>query len=165
MLLLAADGLPIDIPATFLRVLHIGAAIVAAGGAFFQFVALHPTLATLPAEQRRPIREAVVDRWRGVVFAAIGLLLITGLVNFVVYKIPEYKPLPTNVKMVYHSLFGLKFLAALAAFHAATVLVLPGPKGERYRDNAGFWLKYLAVVLTLVVILGAAMRNFTPHAT
>ena len=163
-LLLAADGIPVDIPATLLRILHIGSALLAAGGALFQFIALHPTLADLPAEQRKPIREAVVARWRAVVFAAIALLLISGLINFVAYKIPQYKPLPSNVKMVYHTLFGLHMLAGLLAFHAASVLVLPGAKGERYRDNAGFWLKYLAVIFTLIVILGAAMRNFVPPA-
>ena len=164
MQMLLADGLPIDIPATLLRILHTGSAILAAGGALFQLIALHPTLTALPAEQRKPIREAVVARWRNIVFAAIALLLISGMVNFVAYKIPQYKPLPSNIKMVYHSLFGLHMLAGLLAFHAASVLVLPGAKGERYRDNAGFWLKYLAVVLTLIVILGAAMRNFVPPA-
>src|SRR4029453_18245806 len=97
--------------------LHVGAAILAAGGAFFQLFALHPTLSQLPPESRKPIREAIVSRWRPIVLASIVVLLITGLINFVAFKIPAYKLHPH--KGLYHGLLGVKIIAALIAFHAA----------------------------------------------
>lgn len=151
-----------DPGAITIRVLHILTAILAAGGVFFQLIALHPTLKSLDAEQRRPIREAIVARWRGVVFMSIFVLLVTGLLNFLLYKIPEMKPHP--MKGLYHGLFGAKLLLALMVFHGASVMVLPGAKGERYRDRADFWLKYMAVLLVFIVVLGAVLRNF-PAAT
>lgn len=162
ILLLANDGLPIDLPATILRIVHIGAAILAAGGAFFQLMALHPALAALSPEQRLPIREAVMDRWRKVVFICIALLLLSGLLNFMLFKLPELKPYPSSIKGMYHGLFGLKVIAALGSFHAASVLALPGAKGQRYRDNAGFWLRFLAIMLLIVILAGSALRNFKP---
>src|SRR5262245_3799351 len=147
-----------DFGAVALRILHIGAAILAAGAAFFQWRALHPTLAALAPEQRRPIREAVVARWRPVVFACIAILLVTGLINFVAYKIPAYKTHP--LKGMYHGLLGVKILAALLSFHCATVLALPGAKGEKYRDRAGFWLTALVVSLAVVIVIAAVLNNF-----
>jgi uncharacterized membrane protein len=149
----------IDFAAAGWRLLHIAAAVLAAGGAFFQFMALHPALQTLDAAPRRTLREAVVARWRGVVFASILALLVSGLVNFVMYKVPEFRGHPA--KGLYHGLFGLKFLLALVAFHSATVLVLPGKKGEAYRDNAGKWLTILVSALAAVIVVGTLLRNIT----
>ncbi len=157
--LLGMENLSLDWMAIGIRIVHIGAGILAAGGAFFQLIALHPALATLQAETRKPIREAVVTRWRGIVFACIALLLISGLMQFMMVRLPELKPLPSSIKGLYHGLFGLKVLAALGSFHCATVLVLPGAKGERYRDNAGFWLRFMVALLTIVVLVGAVLRN------
>lgn len=141
-----------------IRILHILPAVLAAGGIFYQLIALHPSLQTLEPAVRRPLREAIVARWRNVVFASILVLLVTGLLNFVLYKIPEYKPHPD--KGLYHALFGVKLLLALMAFHGASVLVLPGAKGEKYRDNASFWLPYLAALMVGIIIIGAVLRNF-----
>jgi uncharacterized membrane protein len=149
--------MPIDLLSVSLRILHILAAVAAAGGAIFQIVALHPTLATLGDESRRTLRSQIVDRWRVVVVLAIIVLLVTGLVNFIAYAIPDMKESPH--KMLYHGVFGLKFLAALAAFHNAAVLVLPGPRGERYRDHAGFWLKLMVTMFVVIIICGAILRE------
>lgn len=167
MQLLALDNVLLasasfDIGAITIRILHITMAIAAAGGVFFQLIALHPALQPLDGAQRRAIRESIVSRWRIVVFSAIAILLVTGLVNFLMYKIPELRTHP--MKGLYHGLFGLKFLLALLSFHGATVLVLPGAKGERYRDNAGFWLKYMSVLFVLIIVIAAVLRNF-PSAT
>ncbi|MBI5865440.1 MAG: hypothetical protein HZB38_13220 [Planctomycetes bacterium] len=157
--LLFADAGSIDVGATVLRVVHVAAAILAAGGAAFQLIALHPALAAVPEAQRLPIREAVAARWRTVIFACIAVLLLSGLLNFVVYRIPAVRSFPESLRPFYHGLFGVKVLAALAAFHAAMVLALPGRKGEAYRNKAGFWLPYLAACLAVVVILGVVLRS------
>lgn len=156
MLASAGDGLAVfDV---LIRVLHIGAALAVGGGALFQWWAVHPALATLDDARRVELREALVARWRVIVWSAIGLLLLTGLLNFVLNKIPELKPHPQ--KGIYHGLFGLKFVLALAAFHAGAVLTLPGPKGARYRANGGFWLMLLVAYIAAIVLLGAILRDF-----
>lgn len=150
----------IDTLAVVLRVLHVLAAVAAAGGAMFQLVALHPALAGMDDAARRALRAQIVRRWGVVVVLAIIVLLLTGLVNFVAYAIPEMKNSPA--KMLYHGIFGLKFVAALAAFHSAAVLVLPGPRGERHRDKAGFWLKLMVSMFVVIIVCGAILRDLRP---
>lgn len=156
--LLLADGLPFDFTHAAIRLLHIGAAMLAVGGAVFQMTALHPALQTLEPDRRREFRESVAGRWSMIVFVCIGLLLVSGLYNFIAVKIPMLKEHPS--KGLYHGLFGLKFLFALASFHAAAVLAMPGSRGEKYREKAGFWLKYLVITLALVFLVAILLASF-----
>ena len=141
-----------------IRFVHIFAAFVAGGAIVFQARALRPSLATLNDEQRRTLGTQIADRWRPLVLTLVGLLLITGLLNFVLYQVPAYKDHAS--KGVYHGLFGLKFLAALILFHGITVLSLPGAKGERYRANAAGRLSFLTLLLIVIVACATVMRYF-----
>lgn len=152
--------MPIDLLAVVLRILHILAAVAAAGGAMFQLLALHPSLAGLDDGSRRALRTQIARRWSVVVVLAIVVLLLTGLVNFVAYAVPDMKASPH--KMLYHGVFGLKFAAALAAFHSAAVLVLPGPRGDRHRDKAGFWLRLMVTMFVVIIVCGAILRELRP---
>lgn len=145
--------------AVVIRVLHIAFAVIAAGAAFYQWRVVHPTLAGMDESERRRIRSELLARWRGVIWTAMPVLLVTGLINFIAFKIPMYKEYSN--KAVYHGLFLVKFLAALGVFHTATVLTLPGDKFEaKYRDKAGFWLGLMMVFLSIVIVVGAVMSNF-----
>lgn len=139
-----------------LRILHIAAAVAAAGGAFFQYAAIRPVLADLEAAQTAELRRRIAERWRPIVIASVAILLLTGLLNFLLFRVPQYRGQP--LAGLYHALFGLKLLAALLVFHPAVVLVLAGPKGDAYRARAGFWLSYMLVLLGLIIVLGAIMR-------
>lgn len=141
-----------------IRVIHIGAALVAGGALVYQLVALRPALAALPDAPRADLRRALAARWFPIVLVLLVLLLASGLANYLVFKIPLYRAHPD--KGLYHALFGLKFLAALGVFHVATVLSLPGPRGDRWRDKAGLWLGLGATLLALVVVAGALLGNF-----
>lgn len=147
-----------DALAVVIRVLHIGAGVIAAGAAFFQWYALHPALSKLSPEQRSAVRDPLLRRWFPLILTVIALLLLSGLLNFVAFKIPEYKEHPH--KGVYHGLFGLKFLLALASFHFATVLALPGARGDRWRDKAHVWLAVQIALLSGVIVIGAVLRYF-----
>jgi hypothetical protein len=140
------------------HILHLLAAATVFGAVIFQFVALHPTLRGLEESQRSTLRTAIAGRWRAVVFAAIAILFFTGLLNFM-FALGDLRGHPSAG--VYHAMFGVKFLAALAVFHAATMLVLPGPKFDKYRARAGAWLTYMVVLVALIVILAGLLRNFT----
>lgn len=145
-----------------LRWLHVMSAVIAAGGAFFQWLALHPTLATVETSVRVDVRERVASRWRGVVFLCIAILLVTGLANFVLFRAPAFRG--ASNAGIYHALFGVKFLLALMAFHAAAVLALPGEKGARYRDRAAFWLNYLVALFAIILTLGVVLGRIAPAA-
>jgi hypothetical protein len=86
----------------------------------------------------------------------MALLLASGLVTFLMFRVPAYRGLP--YAGLYHGIFGLKLIAALALFHAATLLVAAGPRFDRYRAQAGGWLRWAVVLLTLIVVLGAILR-------
>jgi hypothetical protein len=161
-MLAAVDGM--DVLAVVVRVMHIGVAIIAAGAVFFQFAVVHPAMRALEEAQRRALRGQIVQRWRPVILICMILLVLTGLVNFLAFKVPYYRG--TTYAGAYHALFGLKLLAALLVFHPATLLVLPGEKYDRqYRDRAGFWLAYMLALLALVILLGAVLNNFDRLAT
>jgi hypothetical protein len=144
--------------AIILRILHIAAGATAFGAVMFQRIALHPSLQTIDEGTRASFRAGLVARWRAVILAVIAVLLITGLLTFLLYRIPEYTDHPK--KGLYHGLFGLKLLLGLAVFHPATLLVLPGAAGDRARAKAGMWLNIMLVELVLIVIIGAILRNF-----
>ena len=79
----------LDVVLLISRWLHIAAAIVALGGAFFSRVALMRAAAeTLSAEAHEQLREAVRRRWAPLVHASIAILLVTGGYNFVVMALP-----------------------------------------------------------------------------
>lgn len=141
-----------------IRALHIGAALILGGAAAYQWIALVPSLATVDEARRIEFREMLAARWRIIAWTAMAILLLTGLLNFIVNKIPEYRSHPQ--KGIYHALFGVKFLLALAAFHAGTVLTLPGPKGEKYRAHAKFWLTLLLLFIAAIVVIAAILRDF-----
>lgn len=160
--LLLSQALPFDVTEVAIRIVHTGSAAMAAGAVAFQYFALHPTLRTLEEQQRVELRERLIGRWRGFVFTLIGLLLVTGLLTFVLYKLPALREKP--VAGLYHGLFGLKFIAALAVFHAVTVLALPGNKGMAYRNRASFWLAWLVGLFVVVFVLGAVLKGISTQA-
>ncbi len=141
-----------------LRILHIFAAATAIGAIVFQRFAVLPALAPCDELQRAELRTRMADRWRPLIYTMMAILLVTGLVNYVVFKIPEYKFHPG--KGFYHGLFGVKFLAALGVFHFATVLTLPGARGDRWRARSRLWLQFMLALVVLIVVIGAVLRNF-----
>jgi uncharacterized membrane protein len=154
--LLAATAM--DYLAVVLRFIHIMAAMAAGGAILFHWLAVTPALKTTAGDMRSGIASAIANRWRGVVYTMILLLLATGLTTFLVYRVPYYREHPQ--KAIYHGVFGVKLLAALLLFHGATVLTLSGPKGEKYRAKAAGRLAFMAFLLVIIVAAGAKLRYF-----
>lgn len=145
----------IDIVLLVSRWLHIAAAIVALGGAFFSRVALMRAAGeALSAEAHDKLRDAVRRRWAPLVHASIAILLVTGGYNFVVLALPpKIEPMP------YHAIFGLKFFAALAIFFLASVLVGRGQGLQGIRQNRGRWLTVLLVLGGVVVLVSGVLNQ------
>lgn len=131
---------------------HILAAITGLGGAIFIRYALTPVLATLPDDQRRSLHEAIRSRWAKFVHLSIGLLLITGLYNFMVVIGPS------NVPKIYHMIFGIKFLLALGVFFTASILVGRSGAAQKARQNPRMWLLLNISLAVSIVCLSGYLR-------
>ncbi len=146
------------------RWLHISAAIVAIGGAFFTRVALMPAAAsTLDDATHARLREALRTRWARIVHTCIAILLVTGGLNFVMLAMPpKVEPMP------YHAIFGFKFLAAMGVFFFASVLVGRGEGLASMRANRAKWLTVLLVLAGVIVALSGVLNRVRttqlPHA-
>jgi len=158
--LLAADA-GIDGLWLAIRMAHIFAAVLAAGGALFQWMALAPSAAaTLDEGSLSSLRERVAGRWRAVTFTCIALLLVSGFANFFLFKLKEFDN-ASNAGL-YHGLFGLKFLLSLGAFWIATMLVMRGPRGERARQRTPRHLRALAFHFAAILVIAVVLRSLTP---
>jgi uncharacterized membrane protein len=148
----------IDYVSVLFRWLHILPAIVAVGGTIFMWAALHPALGELPDSQRKALQEAVRARWSKWVMGAILLLLVSGFYNF--FALTNRYQLPK----VYHMLFGIKFLLALAIFTLASFLTGRTAVAQRMRANARPWLTLNVALAVLLVCISGVMRNLSVNA-
>src|SRR5262249_46007580 len=107
---------------------------------------------------RSAIRKGVADRWRPVLSASIGLLLLSGLANFVLFQRPAHAG-----QTLYLTLFGLKVLAALGVFFLASALMGRSEALQPLRDNGAFWTKVNAGLVLLVVLISGLLRALPPN--
>ncbi len=145
----------VDLVLLISRWLHIAAAIVAIGGAFFVRNALQPSAKeTLNDADHAKLREAIRSRWAKVVGACIGILLITGGLNFFKLALPpKIKPMP------YHAIFGVKLLAAFAVFFLASALAGRAPGFAKLREQSRKWLGVLLLLAALIVFLSGLLSQ------
>jgi uncharacterized membrane protein len=137
-----------------LRWMHIVPAVVAGGASIFARFALLPALSTLPDAERGRLREAIDRRWRLVVAACIGLLLVSGIANFALYQAPAHKG-----QALYQALFGVKFLAALVVFFLASALSGRSPALAGIRANARLYAGIAAALVLLILLISGVLRN------
>lgn len=141
-----------------LRWLHILSAIALMGGTIFVRFAFLPTLQTLSEETRREVEAGVRSRWSKVVMAAVGVLLLTGIVNMGLIA-SRYKMSGIIETPQYHALLGVKFLLALPIFFIASRLVGRSDAAAGFRRNARFWVT-LNLILALIIVMIAGVLRF-----
>jgi len=124
---------------------HIGTVIVLIGGSAFMRFALVPAAAELPDDQHRALKENVFARWRKIVGIGIGLILLSGLYNYV-KAIPEHKG-----QGIYHGLIGTKMILAFVVFFLASALTGRSEKFESMRQNSKKWLGVLLALAAIIV--------------
>ncbi|MBI3911539.1 MAG: hypothetical protein HY320_11485 [Armatimonadetes bacterium] len=136
------------------RWLHVAAAVVAVGGtAFVYFVLVPAETSEVPAAFLDRVRQ----RFRRVIHIAIGLLLLTGLYNYLVVAIPAVQNWePAARRALYHALIGSKITLALALFLIAILLLKPLPAMQSHRK---MWLGVNLVLGALILLLGALLRR------
>lgn len=137
------------------RWFHLAAAFAAVGGVAYARIALLPSAAeVLEDDAHAKLREAVRRRWSRVVHACIGLLLLTGGLNFVLLALPSnMEPMP------YHAIFGIKFLAALAIFFLATAIAGKAPGFAKMREKSGQWMVVILLLGGLIVLLSGVLNQ------
>jgi uncharacterized membrane protein len=142
-----------DIVSLLMRWMHVLSAIALMGGTIFMRFALHPALATLDTEQQKALKGAVRRHWAKWVMASSGFLLVSGIVNFVLYiKAKEIDP-------PYHAVIGIKMLLALAIMFIASLLVGRSANAEKFRQDAVKWLNVNLVLAVIVVCIGGYLRT------
>lgn len=139
-----------------LRWLHILSAVTLAGGVIFSRFALAPSTETLPEAARNEIGAAIRSRWSKLVMISSGLLLVTGLVNFM-FVIQRYQ-----VEKPYHMVFGIKFLLSLGVFMLSALLAGRTSAADKLRQNERRWLNVNVLLVLAVVCLGGVLRS-TPR--
>ncbi|MCC6909381.1 MAG: hypothetical protein IT430_15685 [Phycisphaerales bacterium] len=147
------DMQSIDWVAVLFRWMHIVPAIVLLGGTIFLAIVAVPTTSA-PDGAPPPWLGKVRKRWAMLAGVCILLLLVSGLWNFMVYRLPEVKEIG-----LYHALFGTKVLLSLAVFFIASVMAGRSPAFDRMRSRPGKMLMITAVLGLLVVLLAGVLRG------
>ncbi|MCC7425155.1 MAG: hypothetical protein IT428_33210 [Planctomycetaceae bacterium] len=135
------------------RWLHVISAIVLMGGSIYVRFVLMPAAAQLPESEHNALRELVRKSWAKVVGAAIGLLLLSGLFNYVRAIKGDVKP-----SSLYHALIGTKMILSLVVFFLASALSGKAAAFEGIRRNARTWLGVTIALAAIIVALGSVVK-------
>jgi len=138
-----------------LRLFHILPAIFLAGGVFFMWVALLPALNGMAEDTRRTVLDAVRGKWAKVVMATSGLLLVTGLINFV----RNAKGFDYDGGPVYHILGSLKLLLAFGIMFIAARLSGRSESAAKFREKLGHWMTVMTGMLLVLILMASTMKS------
>ena len=131
------------------RWIHIASAITLLGGMIFAAIAWLPALNTVSANDKQSISDAIAARFRPWFLLAVVGLLLSGFYNYMRHAVAK------DVPVMYHMLFGMKFLLALHVFAVGWIALNRG-NAKRSRQITG------VVISGLVILaLSAGMRSLT----
>ena len=149
-----------EIGALISRWTHILFAVIGVGGLFFIRFVLHGAATeSLDEAGHKALREAVVKRWKWWVMISIGLLLASGLYNYLVVTRQHH-----SGQAFYHALFGVKFLLALGFFFLGSVLTGRAKAFDRLREWSPLWQSVMVVLALLVILIAGLMKLIPPAA-
>lgn len=120
--------------------IHLFAAVFWIGELIFLALVVGPYARTLPSEERGSLFRAVGSRSLPLVWGAIGVLVVTGLLNLVLMGIPLGDLLsPTFYRSPFGFFLGLKLLAVLAMIVVSGIhdFVIAGKSRRLRQASAG----------------------------
>lgn len=135
------------------RWLHVGTAIVLLGGSVFLRFVLLPAAEKLSTEAHDTLRTHLMSTWKLIVHLGVGLLLLSGLYNYLVVMVPLHKG-----DGLYHGLMGTKILLALAVFFVAEALVGKAAAFEKLRQNRKTWLAVAVLLGAIIVAISGYLK-------
>ena len=145
---------PISPLALVSRWAHVLAAVVMLGGAvFLRFVLMPSVTEAFGQEGHAKLRLVLMPRWKRIVHACIALFLISGFYNYIVVTAPKH---PGDA--LYHVLFGVNFLLALAVFALASMIVSTREKVNPVRRKTPLWLAVTIALAVAAVLIGGVMK-------
>ncbi len=144
----------IDWVAVFFRWMHIVPAIILLGGTLFLGLIAIPT--TTPKEGGLPPWLGKVrKRWAMLSGLCILLLLVSGLWNFMAYRLGEIK----DTGPLYHALFGIKVLLSLGVFFIISVMSGRSATFEPMRSKPGKMAMIAGLLGLTIVLLAGVLRG------
>ena len=146
-----AETNQVDILAIALRAVHILSAIILGGGIFYIKAILSPAGPDACYAGRR----AVWAKWVGM---ATGLLLVSGIVNFLLIN-KSVKAAGEKLVPAYHMLFGIKFLLALLVMFVASILAGKTALADRFREKSNLWLNVSWLSVVAIIVIAAFLRT------
>lgn len=138
------------------RFLHVAVAIVLVGGTVFMRFILMPAAKELPEAEHDQLRQRLLARWKRVVHGGIGVLVLSGLYNYI-----QQRPKHAG-DTLYHALMGTKFLLAIAVFFIASVLVGRSATFEKMRQNRAKWMGLIVLLSALIVGISGFVKVRVP---
>lgn len=142
--------LPVDVLS---RWVHVGMTVVLVGGSVFLRYVLMPAAESLPEAEQEALRGRVAARWRRFVGIGVGLLLLSGLYNYLVVT----RPLHAG-QGLYHGLMSAKILIALVVFFLASALTGRSKALEPIRQKSKTWLTALILLAFVVVAIAGFLK-------
>jgi len=136
---------------TFVRGIHVTAAVIGVGGLAFLLLVLTPSLGVLQPEQRDLFAKQAMNRFRWVLWTAIIVLLVSGL-----YSIREYYWEVAWGKS--WALLTVKIVLALVAFVIALALTVPLKLFDWVRARRQVWLSIAVGLAVAVIFISAYLR-------
>ncbi|MEK7793821.1 MAG: hypothetical protein AAB353_04795 [Candidatus Hydrogenedentota bacterium] len=130
-----------------MRWMHVLSAVISAGGIVFLGFVLLPA-----AKNDSALMNAVLKKWRMIFHPLIILFLVSGFYNYLKVTSPKH-----DGQALYHALFGMKFLLALAYFVLGIALTSTRAYGERLRKNSRVWAAIVLVTFA-TIMLGGVMK-------
>ena len=137
------------------RLAHIGCAALLFGGLFYlRFI-------ILPNEKTQTENDDLAGRlfgtkrkrWAMVVMLTAALLMASGLFNYMAIR--KLHELPK----LYHMLFGIKFMIALWAFFAASLISGRSDGAVKVRKGGNLWFNMAIFATFVVVVMGSFLRS------
>jgi uncharacterized membrane protein len=145
-----------------LRWFHLIAAMILVGGTIFMRFALVPSVGVISDDERKALHQQVRSRWSKLVMASIAFLLISGLVNYVIFRSTTYgegwQQWRVYCNGLYQAAFGVKSLLAMAIFFIASAVSGRSESMKQFRQNAKLWLTVNVIFSIAVVALAGIMR-------
>ena len=136
---------------TFMLWVQLTAVVVGIGGLGFLLLILLPSQRVLTAEQREALSKAIAARFRWVSWAAITLLLISGLYNIRRYYWEE----AWGKSWLF---LTLKITLAFVFFAVVLGLTIPLKAFARLRVRRQTWLIVAFALGVVVILISAYLR-------
>src|SRR5207247_11158247 len=102
------------------------------------------------------VMDRVMQRFKRVIHSAIGLLLLTGVYNFIVV-LPKVARL--EYRSLYHPIIGTKILLALILFGIITMALSSSPASGNMQERRSGWVTVTVVLALVILLLSATLRR------